>query len=70
MPEWYSFIVGETNRQQLDNWVTLLSQINVKIVQMGNSETNDYFELHKNGSQEPPYLADESNFAGDHSRQV
>ena len=40
MPEWYSYIVGEANRQQLDNWVTLLSQINVKIMQMGNSETN------------------------------
>ena len=40
MSEWYSYIVGEANRQQLDNWVTLLSQINVKIAQMGNSETN------------------------------
>ena len=39
MSEWYSYIVGETNRQQIDNWATLLSQIDVKIVQMGNSET-------------------------------
>jgi hypothetical protein len=40
MSEWYSYIVGVTNRQQIDNCATLLSQIDVEIVLMGNSETN------------------------------